>query len=88
MPCLRHDGSFDAGQLTCKTKPNYQTMKMLQIALAALAFAALPTFSFAAEGHTDLPQCKACCKTPDGCKACCKDKGKNCLTECCKAKKK
>ena len=60
-------------------------MKILTMTLAAIAFAALPLNSFA--DHKQTKECLACCKTPEKCDACCKDKGKECLKDCCKPKK-
>ena len=65
-------------------------MKMLKLTLAAIAFAAMPLTSFAADkpDHKKTKECLACCKSADKCDACCKDKGKKCGKECCAPKAK
>jgi hypothetical protein len=59
-------------------------MKMLKLTLAALVISALPMSTFAeTKDHKQTKECMACCKKPEKCDACCKDKGMDCLKDCC-----
>ena len=61
-------------------------MKTIMALLCSMGMLMIPVSSFAAEHNTD-PACVKCCKGKKDvkkCDACCKDKGKECLKDCCK----
>ena len=64
-------------------------MRTLKFVVAAAVLSVLPLATVAkekekAKDHKHSKECMACCETPAKCDACCKDKGKDCLKDCCK----
>lgn len=81
MPqAIRRPESRTPTQKSSSQNPNpYKTMKTIQLIIAALALAALPSAALAGKA------CDKCCKDRGkDCKTCCADAGKKCGKDCCK----